>query len=96
MKPEIFEGEYFQVDTSTGTEIVSASDFGVLRADVEAALLTPYLEGEPTDPLEVVQRKSGWLGRMSAPGYMDRTDWNVFDTQWQARTYLIANYQDDD
>ena len=36
-----------------------------------------------------------WGARLSAPGYMDCTEWCLFDTQKEAAQYLIDTYYDD-
>jgi hypothetical protein len=55
---------------------------------LEAAL--QYLEHtfkvEEITEVEVVE---GYGARMSAPGYMDCTEWSVFDTEEEAREYLV-------
>ena len=40
--------------------------------------------------------KAQWLARLSAPGYMDCTDWAAFGTRKEAEEYLIEYYGDDD
>jgi hypothetical protein len=47
---------------------------------------------EPED-VEVIQ---GYGARMSAPGYMDCTEWAVFDSLEEAEEYLEEYYGDDD
>ena len=36
-----------------------------------------------------------WGCRLSAPGYLDRTDWSVFDTQQEARDHIQETYDVD-
>lgn len=36
-----------------------------------------------------------WGARLSAPGYMDCTDWAVFDTEEEAREYIRDEYEVD-
>jgi hypothetical protein len=38
----------------------------------------------------------GYGARLSAPGYLDCTDWAVFDTEQEAEEYLDENYPDDE
>jgi hypothetical protein len=106
MQPVIEYGDYFEVETSHGTEIVPADVVGALPhelghemnaetmfTDTWRELCAPlryYLEGEPRE----VIRKTGWLARMSAPGYMDCTDWTAHESEADARAYLIDNYAD--
>ena len=37
----------------------------------------------------------GYGARLSAPGYMDCTEWSVFDTVSEAEQYLVDTYGDD-
>lgn len=43
-----------------------------------------------------VTMRDGFGARMSAPGYMDCTEWSVFDTAEEAEQYLSDTYDDDD
>lgn len=40
----------------------------------------------------VVDRFAGYGARLSAPGFMDCTDWCVLSTVSEARHYLVDNY----
>ena len=94
MKPQIKFAQYFEVETNQGTFIVPAD---VVDSTMSAApeAFADYVEGEVLgdDPIEV---KEGWLARLSAPGYMDCTDWNVFDTEEEAVQGLKDLYGDDE
>jgi hypothetical protein len=60
-----------------------------------AKLVQPYVEGEP-DPesLRIVQGK--FWARLSAPGYLDATDWSgPFDTLKEARADLAKTHEVD-
>jgi hypothetical protein len=86
MEPEIIECEYFEVETTQGTEFVPC--------DVaEEDNLSDYVDGEI---LHVEQHK-GYLARLGMPGYMDCTEWCGFETEKEAKEYLIDMYgtQDD-
>ena len=43
--------------------------------------------------IEIIE---GWGARLSAPGYLDCTDWAVHDTEAEAHEYLTDMYGDDD
>ena len=43
-----------------------------------------------------ITKRSGWGARLSAPGYLDCTDWTVFDTEAEAQEYLDAETEDED
>lgn len=44
------------------------------------------------DHIESVSLRCGFGARLSAPGYLDCTDWVVFDTKEEARDYLRDEY----
>lgn len=93
MQKQIEEGFYFEIETNIGTEIVPAGVIGRYAAThIEA--FANYLEGEPLDDDELVPVKHGWLARMSAPGYMDCTEWSAFATKQEAEDYLEDMYGD--
>ena len=47
--------------------------------------------------IEVVeQRIEGWGARLSAPGYLDCTEWTVFDTEQEAYQFLEDHYPEDE
>ncbi len=37
-----------------------------------------------------IRMRDGWGARLSAPGYMDCTDWAVFDTEEEAADHLAC------
>lgn len=95
MKPEVYKGKYFEVETNVGTEIVPAEvlDRGVTAVFVED--LYDYLEGDPNDPNELCAAKDGWLARLQAPGYLDCTSWSAHKTEKEALDYLEEMYGDE-
>jgi hypothetical protein len=93
LKPEIFEDSYFEVETNTGTEIVPCSVCGVY-VGVNPYKLKDYLSGQPYDD-DYVRPKHGWVARMSAPGYLDCTDWVAFNSKEDAEDYLDDQYGED-
>ena len=81
---------WWQVETNHGIEYI------------EADLVTPlglpeafnnYVEGTCIFSHELIQ---GYGARLSAPGYMDCTEWAVFDTVKEAITYLDERYPEDE
>jgi hypothetical protein len=99
MEPQITEKErWAEVDTNCGTEWVPIEQLGITLPDtnqVEACteLLRDYLEG---NRVFSVQERVGYGARLSAPGYLDCTEWAVFDTEDEARAYLEETYGDDE
>lgn len=95
MQPKIYRADYFKVNTSCGTEIVPCDVIG-LTMNVHVDALLNYLEGTPDDPEELCEVSTGYLARLSAPGYLDCTDWSAHATEDEAREYLREMYGDDD
>jgi hypothetical protein len=61
-----------------------------LHADLCMALPL-YLEGE-LDEEQTFTFRLQYLARMSAPGYLDCTEWTAHDTEEQAQRYLLDTY----
>jgi hypothetical protein len=102
MEPQIEQGQWYEIETTQGvaylpSDVVSVP---VVRADDEcpatehntteeewtaiSRALRDHVDGEP----ESVCIREGFGARLSAPGYMDCTDWAVFETEQEARDYL--------
>lgn len=95
MKPEIYKGLYFAIETTCGTEIVPADVIGrTVGTHVEA--FANYLEGAPLDSEECAECREGWLARMSAPGYMDCTAWGAYASKEAAERALSEMYGDEE
>jgi len=105
MEPFVEHGEWVEVDGPMGGESVSAEyvdgeEIEELkreiekdgRASVEGTSLRDYLENSEIHDIELRQ---GYGAYMSAPGYMDRTDLSVFDTEEDALDYLFEMYMTD-
>jgi len=52
----------------------------------------PAFWGEPGGTIKEAGIVEGYGARLSAPGYMDCTEWGVFDTPEAAREHLIEMY----
>ena len=79
---------WLRVETTIGTEFLPADIVGFVRnSDCLSQPLTPdehwkyvtkiqeYTEGEPQEWENI----KGYGARLSAPGYLDATDWTVFE-----------------
>jgi hypothetical protein len=85
---EFVPGELLQVrDSDTATHPLSDFD----RERYKKAIWQ-YTEGEP----QLWENIIGYGARLSAPGYMDCTEWCVFDTDEEAEEYLSEMYGDED
>jgi hypothetical protein len=99
--------QYMEIDGPHGTEIVpcDVDNFDVpeirdfpKQGDCEDNRAIPgplamYCENEWAYTIE---RKAGWVGRMSAPGYMDCTSWIAGDSEESVRAELDRMYGDED
>lgn len=107
MQQQITHGHYFACETDQGTEYVPADITGLqaLPEQIGAvidedhpkwpamlAALYPYCMGTIVE----VTPKTGGLARMSAPGFLDCTDWSPFDSEEAAVDGLSEMYGDDD
>lgn len=94
MHPQVYEDDYFEIDTTHGTEIVPGDLIGRTCATHVEAFLN-YLSGTPIDCDEEIPVKRGWLARMHAPGYLDCTEWTAFETQFEALAFLVETLMED-
>jgi hypothetical protein len=97
MQPEIREDNWYKVETKHGTEMV-CSDFVTLTLPVGKTLVAgdkgfrkavDRLQDFVSSPdITEVTCVHGFGARLSAPGFMDCTDWTVFDTEEKAKVYI--------
>jgi hypothetical protein len=103
MQPEITDKErWAEVETNCGTEWVPIEQLGITLPPFDEnpanrrrceSLLRDYLEGDRIYNLAI---REGYGARLSAPGYLDCTEWAVFDTEQEARDYLEEMYGEED
>jgi len=87
MEKQVTEkSDWYEIDGTEGTVWVPADVVGSLEHAGD------YYAGE----IWTVEARKGYGARLSAPGYMDCTDWCVFDTEAEAEKYLEETYPDDD
>jgi hypothetical protein len=88
MKPQVFRDDVLEVETTHGTEILPVNEIGISipkspGGDDDATEIareySDYLEGTP---ISARIRRGMWVGRYSAPGYLDATCWSA-DTNKQ-------------
>lgn len=89
MQPEVKEGDAYVVETKYGTVVVPCD---IHRDAQTCAELQVYMEGDPLEPDEAPEVRHGWLYRLSAPGYMDCTDWGIAPTKKEAEDVLKDLY----
>lgn len=99
MEPQVEYGQWLEIDTTNGTEFIPAD---LISLDIELnetseneehlEEVAQYCEGEP----QSVKLREGWGCRLSAPGYMDCTEWSVFETEKEAKEHLDEMYGGED
>src|ERR1019366_5175429 len=88
MKLDVQYFTAYHVDTEYGTEVVPAAACGTLWEDArrytgrfnadgsqvtQETILAEFCEGSR---IEGVEKKTGFYARLSAPGYLDCTEWD--------------------
>lgn len=91
MQPQIMHSSYFKVETTEGTEIVPDFVFSAPKnkESASAEMLGPYCQGQIKDR-KALYMSCGpdYLARLSAPGFLDSTEWTAFKSLEEAQTFL--------
>src|SRR5258708_1187447 len=100
--------KWYEIETNCGTFFVDVEDVdgGTFAKSLEQGLkldtwalktlekgFLQYTEGTL---LEGISVREGYGARLSAPGYLDCTEWSVFETTEEAEKYLDEMYGDDE
>jgi hypothetical protein len=105
MQEHIEFGTWYAVEGDNGTDYIPADVVDGARADRWISSESPWaieklarIFGDYTQNREIrsVERVQGYGARLSAPGYMDCTEWAVFETEGEAAQYLADAFGDDD
>lgn len=89
MQKQINYNRWFIVETNQGTEAILQDLIGK-TLNPSKKELQPFIEGNEIYSVNVVD---GYGARLSAPGYLDCTEWVVFETEEQAKQYLDEMYE---
>jgi len=92
MQPQVYRDTYVAINTTAGTEVIPLEVYGRISEVRPFDDLLQYLIGEPLDDSEMPEELEGWVARMSAPGYLDCTDWTAHKTEAKAHAYLSDMY----
>lgn len=104
MQKQIVKGLWLDVENTHGegtlipADLVSKVTLGKLALDVVSEdpeildAVRDYVNGEARE----VTLREGYGARLSAPGYMDCTEWALYPTVEAARAGLAEMYGDDD
>jgi hypothetical protein len=98
MKPVAEHFAAYHVETNCGTEIIPEDCCGKAPDELTSNLYTDffadYIEGSH---VESYDRHEGWYARLSAPGYLDATEWHgPFDTEAEALASVKEMFDVDD
>ena len=85
MSPEVVKGFWWECETNFGTEWLPAD----VASDEDELL--DYIEGSELFECEKIE---GFGARLSANGYLDCTEWSVYETEEDAWQGLLDNYED--
>jgi len=94
MEPQITEKcDWYEIETTHGTWFVQVEDVGEIPLD-QTDRFKQYVE---SGEVQSVTRRCGLVGyRLSAPGYLDRTEWGITTSRTAAKRELMTQYGDDD
>jgi hypothetical protein len=87
MRPQIVNEKFFRIEDQHGdSRLVPADAYGTAEKAAQ----------EEGVDVENVTEESGWFAQLSAPGYLDQTDWEgPFGSEEEARAHLEEMYGDD-
>jgi hypothetical protein len=95
LRPTWYQAECYRVETTEGTQTVPCDVVGALPVDADGNVsekgvlfLLAYCAGETISATRV----KGWLAYLSAPGYLDRTDYALLGSEEEAKRYLVEMY----
>ena len=106
MIPEYATGTAWIIETDIGgdlilSDLVPTDDYApgtVIEADSDQGrelieVFSDYIDGGEFVEFQVVE---GWFAHLSAPGYMDQTEWyGPFETEEDARNYIVETWEVD-
>ena len=111
MQPQIVKQRWLMIDGPNGTEhipdeFIREPHLGGFSEDKRKAFTecdeyTQFLFAQAEDyrrneKAYSVEFIEGYGARFSAPGYLDATDWTIFDTEAEAVKHLLDQHFDDD
>lgn len=109
MEQDIFKDKGVAIDTSNGTMYLPSSvidpdnlKFKGKSTDDEKVIaklwndIKDYLEVSKPESVYSIEKINGWFGRLSAPGYMDSTDYIFGKSEKEVKDDLDNLYGDED
>ncbi|MGO8809196.1 MAG: hypothetical protein ACLQJF_07010 [Candidatus Sulfotelmatobacter sp.] len=107
MQRQVTDNEnWLQVETRQGTEFIRIADTSLFIRNSDCPS-QPLTEGEKLNALRAIRQfvegeieswenVKGYGARLSAPGYLDCTEWTVFDTEQEATEFLDEFYPEEE
>ena len=86
MEPQLYRSKWYEIETNAGIEFIPLDLCSKHH-------IKDYIEGTKVYSVKVIK---GYGARLSAPGYMDCTEWTVFDSKEEARQALKDMYVNDE
>lgn len=97
MEPQVTDHtQWIHAETDHGTEYIRYEDVFSGNREVtppQPREIAPYVQGTVIGSIEIVR---GFGARLSAPGYLDCTEWSVFKTASEAMNHLMDTYGNHD
>ncbi len=103
--------KWYEIETNCGTFFVDVEDvdggkfaaslaqgidLDALNAAQREELAERFLQYTEANEPEQISVREGYGARLSAPGYLDCTEWTVFSTTEEAEKYLDEMYGNDE
>src|SRR5580692_9842848 len=104
MRPEVQKLVMYHVESNEGDELVPENLCGDLRIENKNIVWSQgpvFVVADYTDArveeIKSIERKEGFYSRLSAPGYLDCTDWiGPYKTSKEALDAVKEEYEVDD
>jgi len=99
MQPVIEFGKWYEIDTMNGTSFVPFDVIGEINqsflgnppSSYARKRVADYVDCDVKD-INTIEIREGFGARLSASGYLDCTEWTVFDSEKEAKEYLVEMY----
>ena len=98
MNPEVIYDDWVEIESTLGTHYVAGERYegqgdDAVRIFNQFAIYTPITTAGQVCSARNMQ---GYGARLSAPGYLDSTEWAVFSTAQEAIEHLLESFGEGD